>query len=246
MGFAGSCNMCVCAIGSATKGSRAWQAKIRRSSPHVASQPAIPGPSSRSSAGFFAPVRRRIAACCQEDPGAILAYENIFYDMRSLLGAEDAILNRIQRPQRLPFLRVDLEAMIREVAYAGGPFMLEPALRYYHQKFHPRRVAGKPDPTPRLTQKFADKVELHIWGLDPASAGGCSCSTTCCGASTAHRSPRLRTWSARCNHWKATRSRACPPRLRHSLHPATAPDRASTRQALRCPPMATNTRHRRR
>ena len=112
----------------------------------------------------------QIARCSHEDSETILAYEHVFYDMRSRLDAEDAVLCAIQRPERLPFTRVDLEAMIRVVAYCGGPFLLEPALRYYDEKFHASRVAGKPDPTPTSPRDFADQVELHIWSIDPANS----------------------------------------------------------------------------
>ncbi len=55
----------------------------------------------------------QIAECSGVTPEVIVAYEHVFYDMRSMLGVARAVLNRIQYARYLPFLRGDLENMIR-------------------------------------------------------------------------------------------------------------------------------------
>jgi len=89
-----------------------------------------------------------------------------------MLDAQGAVLTRIRRHRWLPFTRLDLEALIRVVAYMRGPYAMEPALRYYDERYCPSRIAAKPDPTPRLTKQFGDSVELRIWALDPANFKG--------------------------------------------------------------------------
>src|SRR5208282_61288 len=114
----------------------------------------------------------RNAECCVVSPEVVVAYEHVVYNMRCMLDAQGAVLTRIRRHQWLPFTRLDLEALIRKVAFMRGPYAMEPALRYYDERYCPSRIAAKPDPTPRLTKMFGDHVELMIWTMDPAHLKG--------------------------------------------------------------------------
>ena len=63
--------------------------------------------------------------------------------------------------------RPDLQAIIRAIAYCGGPFMMEPALRVYDEQYHPSRIAGKPDPYPSLTRTLSEDIDFTAWKEDP-------------------------------------------------------------------------------
>jgi len=114
----------------------------------------------------------RIAECCLVTSQVIVVYEHVFYDMRCMFDAEWAVLARIRRPPLLPFTRLDLEALIRVVAFMQGPCTMEPVLRYYDERYYPSRIAATPDPTPRLTKMVGDSVELRVWAMDPANLKG--------------------------------------------------------------------------
>ena len=131
-----------------------------------------PARSSRSSSRAHAQSCVRIAECCGETPETIIAFEQLFYDMRSHLDIERTVLNKIQYSRQLPFTRIDLEDMIRSNVYWYGENMIEPTLRFYDETFYPSRIEGNADPTPHLTQRFAEKVEFYIWSIDPASSKG--------------------------------------------------------------------------
>jgi hypothetical protein len=108
-----------------------------------------------------------IAECCGVSRDVLSAFENVFYDMRRLLGAEDYIRMKthptlISRPE-VP----DLEATVRAMAYATGPFVVDAALRVYDEMRDPSRLIGKPDAHPRLTEVMRDSIRFFAWANNP-------------------------------------------------------------------------------